>query len=218
MISSLDIEDLLGARGEFSSTAARIPWRQIVILLAACGALHGMAMGCRSGNLLQLPLSAIKIPLLIAVSTSICIPSLFAVATISGLRQDFPAVLRAILASQATVAVSLCCLSPLLFLLYASTSDYTTTKLFNAGLFLVASLAGQITLQKHYRDLVARDPRHIQGRRMWWFLYVLVTIQLAWVLRPFIGAPGMPMQLFREDAWGNAYVEIYGSILQMLRS
>ena len=218
MISSRDIHDLLGARGDFSSDAKSIPWRKIVMLLGLCGGLHGLAMGSHAGSFLQLLLSAIKIPFLIAISTSICIPSLFAMATISGLRDDFPAVLRAVLASQATVAVSLCCLSPLLFLLYASTSDYTITKLFNAFLFLLASLAGQITLQKHYRELVRRDRRHVHGRRMWWFLYVLVTIQLAWVLRPFIGAPGMAPQLFREDAWGNAYVEMLRTVLQLWRS
>jgi hypothetical protein len=209
---------LLGARGDFSSDADCIPWRKIVVLLVLCGGLHGMAMGSHSGNFLQLLLSAIKIPFLIAISTGICIPSLFAMATISGLRDDFPAVIRAVLASQATVAVTLCCLSPLLFLLYASTDDYTFTKLFNAFLFLVASLAGQITLQKHYRDLVRRDPRHVHGRRLWWFLYVLVTIQLAWVLRPFIGNPNMTPQLFRADAWGNAYVEMLRTVLQLWRS
>ena len=112
MISSLDIDELLRARGSFSSQATRIPWRKIVMLLILCGGLHGMAMGSHSGNALQVLLSAIKIPFLIAVSTCICIPSLFAMATISGLRDDFPAVLRAVLAAQATVAVSLCCLSP----------------------------------------------------------------------------------------------------------
>ena len=89
--SSLDVHDLLGARGDFSSDAKHIPWRKIVMLMGLCGGLHGIAMGSHAGSFLQLILSAIKIPFLIAISTSICIPSLFAMATISGLRDDFPA-------------------------------------------------------------------------------------------------------------------------------
>ena len=78
-----------------------------------------------------------------------------------------------------------------------------------AILFLVASLAGQYTLAVHYRVLIDEDERHRVGRRVWWFLYAAVTIQMAWVLRPFIGSPNMPMQLLRDEAWGNAYVELF---------
>jgi len=38
---------------------------------------------------------------------------------------------------------------------------------------------------------------------------VFVAIQLAWVLRPFIGDPSRPTTFFRETAWGNAYVKIF---------
>jgi len=33
-----------------------------------------------------------------------------------------------------------------------------------------------------------------------------VAIQMAWVLRPFIGSPGNPAQFFRAESWGNAFV------------
>jgi len=34
----------------------------------------------------------------------------------------------------------------------------------------------------------------------------VVAIQMAWVLRPFIGSPGNPVQFFRAESWGNAFV------------
>ena len=43
-------------------------------------------------------------------------------------------------------------------------------------------------------------------------LYVFVAIQAAWVLRPFVGAPGLPASFFREEAWDNAYVRIFRAI------
>jgi len=36
-------------------------------------------------------------------------------------------------------------------------------------------------------------------------LYVFVAVQLAWVLRPFVGSPNVPTRFFRENAWSNAY-------------
>jgi hypothetical protein len=29
---------------------------------------------------------------------------------------------------------------------------------------------------------------------------------MGWVLRPFIGSSGQPVEFFRRDAWDNAYV------------
>jgi len=39
----------------------------------------------------------------------------------------------------------------------------------------------------------------------WLGLYVFVGIRMAWVLRPFVRAPGQAVQFFREESWGNAY-------------
>ena len=65
------------------------------------------------------------------------------------------------------------------------------------------------TLARRYRPLVARNPRHRAALRAWLFLYVFVAIQLAWVLRPFIGSPRVPTQFLREDAWSNSYVVVW---------
>ena len=32
---------------------------------------------------------------------------------------------------------------------------------------------------------------------------------MSWVLRPFIGCPGMPVRFFREGSWGHAYVVVF---------
>ena len=53
-------------------------------------------------------------------------------------------------------------------------------------------------------------------RNAWMFLYVFIAIQSAWVLRPFVGAPDLPVRFFREEAWDNAYVRIFRAILRVL--
>jgi len=52
---------------------------------------------------------------------------------------------------------------------------------------------------------VAANPRHRVLLRLWLVIYAFVGIQMAWVLRPFIGSPNTATGFFRQDAWGNAY-------------
>ena len=53
--------------------------------------------------------------------------------------------------------------------------------------------------------------------RLWFLLYAFVGTQLAWTLRPFFGAPGLPFQVFRELG-GNFYTDIVRSIEHILGS
>ena len=75
-------------------------------------------------------------------------------------------------------------------------------------MFGVASVAAQWMLRRFYRPLIARNPRHRLLLRTWLVIYAFVGIQMAWVLRPFVGAPHAPTRFFRQEAWGNAYVEL----------
>ena len=52
--------------------------------------------------------------------------------------------------------------------------------------------------------------------RIWLVLYILVGVQMAWVLRPYVGNPELPTEFFREDSWTNAYVAIARMIWQVL--
>jgi len=73
-------------------------------------------------------------------------------------------------------------------------------------MFAAASFSAQLLLKRLYRPLIERDRRHRDMLRVWLLTYSFVGIQMGWVLRPFIGSPGSPVQFFREGAWGNAYV------------
>ena len=46
---------------------------------------------------------------------------------------------------------------------------------------------------------------------------MFVAIQMAWVLRPFIGSRDLPPQFFREEAWSNAYVQLVHIVARALR-
>ena len=75
-------------------------------------------------------------------------------------------------------------------------------------MFAAASLSAQVLLRRYFRALIARNPRHGWMFWLWIAIYAFVGIQMAWVLRPFIGSPDAPVTFFREGAWSNAYVAV----------
>jgi hypothetical protein len=209
-------DGLLRSRGRFAIAGDTVPWRDLCDLLAVCGFVYGAAMGLFGARPLQAVYSGLKVPLLLAFTSVVCLPNFFIVNTLLGLRSDFARAFRGVLAAQATMAVALASLAPLTLWVYASTADYDLAIVLNGVLFLIATLVGQITLARHYRPLIAGNPRHRIGRAAWLTLYVFVAIQLAWVLRPFVGSPGLEVSFFREDAWSNAYVSLFGRIWSLV--
>jgi hypothetical protein len=192
----------------------RVAWRELALVVVVCGMLHGAAIGTFGMRAEQALYSALKLPMLLAISTAFCLPNFYAVNAALGLRDDMAAALRGVLATQATVAAMLVACTPIVLLWYASSASYRAAVFVNGLAFLVASLAGQWTLARHYAPLIARNPRHRVARAAWLALYVFVTIQLAWVLRPFIGDPGMEAVFLRPHAWSNAYVVLAHAYLR----
>jgi hypothetical protein len=186
------------------------------------GATYGVVMGSFGGlsgeRFVQLAYSGMKVPLLLAATTCLALPSFFVLNTLVGLRGDFPAVLRAVVGSQGAVGIVLACLAPYTAVWYASTGDYHESIVFNGLMFAVASWAAQWALRRRYADLIARNPRHRVMLRVWLFVYAFVGIQMGWVLRPFVGYPGMRPTFFREGAWGNAYVVVVETVARAVGS
>jgi len=209
------VDDFLRGRGVFAPEAplaGRLRWLMILMLL--CGPFYGVVMGTYSGlapgRLHQLLYSGVKVPLLLLATFLLCLPSFFVLNTVAGLREDFGQALRAVIGTQSCVTVVLASLAPLTAVWYVSSADYKLGLLFNAFMFGVASLAAQIVVRRYYAPLIRRSPRHRLLLRLWFVLYVFVGIQMAWVLRPFIGDPSQPVAFFRAEAWGNAYLVLAG--------
>ncbi|QDS97012.1 hypothetical protein [Adhaeretor mobilis] len=198
-----------GARGRSAHSLIRL-----LSCIVTFAFLYGAVMGSFRG-LAGLPswewqmlFSATKVPLLLTGSFFITLPTFFVLSTLLGLRQDFTATVRALFAAQAGLAITLAALAPLTMLCYASTSNYSQALALNGLMFAVASLAGQMLLRVHYRPLIARNPRHRQMLLAWGTAYAFVAIQLAWLLRPFLGTKGLEVQFLRTDVWDNAYVVV----------
>jgi hypothetical protein len=187
---------------------------RLVGCLIAFGLFYGATMGTFRGLagesewLRQIAYSAVKVPLLMLATFLISLPSFFVLNTLFGLRRDFAQALRAVVATQAGMAVVLASFAPLTVLWYVSSANYNRALLFNGAMFAVASISAQWLLRQYYRPLVARNRRHRWILWGWLAVYTLVAIQMAWLLRPFIGAPAIDVSFLRPEAWDNAYIKV----------
>jgi hypothetical protein len=207
------LDDLLRARRWVTQSGdplGTVAW--LAVQIGAFGLLYGAVMGTFSGLLgdrvWQVGYSAMKVPILLLVTFGISLPSFFVMNTLFGLRADFSEAVRALLATQAALTVILAALSPFTALWYASSADYSAATAFNGLMFAIATVSAQGLLRHYYRPLLERNRRHRWLLRTWLVTYAFVAIQMAWVLRPFIGDPLKPVQFFRDEAWGNAYVVV----------
>jgi hypothetical protein len=216
-------DDLL--RGERTSErpgfAARLsPTAVLVLMILGFGMFYGGVMGTYGGvggdRPLQLVYSALKVPFLIMTTFALSVPSFYVVNSLLGLRGDFSRVLRGLMTTQAGLTVILTSLAPFTAFWYAAGTAYQPAILFNGAMFAVASLGAQSILRREYGPLIRKDERHRWMLRTWIFIYVFVGVQMAWVLRPFVGDPQRPVQFFREDSWSNAYEVVLRMIWDVL--
>jgi hypothetical protein len=211
------VDALLRSRGRFAVGIGRVPVGALALVIGGAGFFYGAVMGGFSLRLLQMLASGLKVPLLLAATTAVCLPSFYVFNAVLGLRDEMSAALRGIFAAQATLAVTLAALAPLTALAYVSSDDYRFALNFNGLPFAIGALCGHVTLSRHYAPLIAANSLHRRARTAWLVLYVFVAIQLAWVLRPFVGDPSLEPALFRRDAWSNAYVEVLEDVAKLAR-
>jgi len=209
------IAALAGEVGRPSDPSARgTPLRtsHLVAAVLLFGPAYGAVMGSFafsfSNRLLLIVYSAVKVPLLLLLTAAICLPGFFVINTVLRLRADLREAFAAIFAGQAALAMALASLAPVTRFLYFCGIDHRWALLCNAGMFALATVAGQIVIHRRYRPLIARSGRHRIMLWVWVTMYAFVGIQLGWMLRPFVGTPGIAVTFVRDEPFSNAYVAV----------
>ncbi len=231
MTTTAGIRSGIGAWAErFEALCARIAGRSpdrgaapgaadlsVSTLLGTIG-VGGAIFGCVMGTYLvagpgRWPLvlfAAVKVPTLILLTTAVCLPAFFVLNTVLGLRESFSRAVRAVLAGQAGLALGLASLAPLVRVAYECGISHQGAQLLCAGMFVLATAAGQTVMLRRYRGIIDADPvndaKHRTMLWTWVTMYVFTGIQTGWILRPYIGAPGLDVRFLRPDAFSNAYV------------
>ncbi|MCA9312547.1 MAG: hypothetical protein KDA21_15135 [Phycisphaerales bacterium] len=201
--------------------------RFLLVSIVVLGAAYGLFMGAfaiRIGGIAgapQLLASTFKLPALFLISGAITLPSLYVFSTIAGSRLMMGDVARLMLTTSAATLAIAASLGPILGFFTLSTSSYPFIVLLNIAFLGLAGCIGVTFLVRS----VARAYRPLPGAAssesvvavstraaandfvlfIWLLVYAVVGTQTGWLLRPFIGAPDAPFQIWRESS--GSFVE-----------
>jgi hypothetical protein len=144
----------------------------------------------------------------------ICAPTLYFFNVLFGSSQNLTQNVALILTAITVTAVLLLSFAPISLFFLLTTSHYQFFKLLNVGIFAVSGVLGVLFLSQGMQIVAAGaegDAARRRVLRLWMFLYAFVGSQLAWTIRPFIGAPSIEFELFRQLG-GNFYANIFASL------
>jgi hypothetical protein len=192
--------------------------RAMLLSSIAFFALYGAVMGS-THSLWQVLSSAVKLPLLFLATLVVCSPTLYFFNLIFGSNQSLTQNFSLILTAITVTAVLLLSFAPIVLFFLLTTSHYQFFKLLNVGVFAISGLVGVRFLSRGMRVVSGSGRELARARanviRLWILVYAFVGSQMAWTLRPFIGAPAMGFELFRQLG-GNFYANIFASIGEIL--
>jgi hypothetical protein len=181
-------------------------------------ALYGAVMGS-TNSLWQALSSAVKLPMLFLATLIVCAPTLYFFNLIFGSNQSLSQNIALMLTAITVTAVVLLSLAPIVTFFLLTSSHYQFFKLLNVGAFTLAGIIGVVFLGQGMRLVSASGAEGERVRllvvRLWILVYAFVGSQVAWTLRPFIGAPSMQFELLRPLG-GNFYTNIFASLGELL--
>ncbi len=192
--------------------------RAMLISSIAFLALYGAVMGS-THSLWQALSSAAKLPILFLATLIVCSPTLYFFNVLFGSKQSLTQNMALILTAITVTAVLLLSFAPITLFFLLTTSHYQFFKLLNVGVFTIAGSMGVVFLGQGMQVVAASGKEGASARRwvlrLWILIYAFVGSQMAWTLRPFIGAPSMQFELFRQLG-GNFYANVLVSIGEIL--
>jgi len=192
--------------------------RAMLVSSVAFLAVYGAVMGS-THSLWQTLSSAVKLPVLFLATLIVCSPTLYFFNVLFGSRQSLTQNVALMLTAISVTAVLLLSLAPITLFFLLTTSHYQFFKLLNVAAFAVAGGMGVLFLSQGMRVVAASGQDGASARRvvlrLWILVYGFVGSQMAWTLRPFIGAPSIKFELFRQLG-GNFYANILASIGEVL--
>jgi hypothetical protein len=217
------IETILRNRHHFfleirTGTELGAKMRAMLISSITFLALYGAVLGS-THSAWQTLSSAIKLPILFLATLVICSPTLYFFNVLFGSNQSLTQNVALILTAITVTSVLLLSFAPIVVFFLLTTSNYQFFKLLNVAIFAVCGIVGVVFLSQGIRIISSAGKEGAQTRRVvvwiWIIVYAFVGSQLAWTLRPFIGAPSMDFELLRQLG-GNFYTNILVSIGEIL--
>jgi hypothetical protein len=195
----------------------------LFVLAAGCGAF-GAAVGSWRDPL-QAGFTALKLPLVVFLTMLGNALLNGMLAPLLGLNLSFRQTFQLILICQTLLALILGSFSPLAGFMVWNTPPLGAIgtagshSLLLLGLVCAIAFAGVAAHWRLYRFLNGLAPGSPAGRRVFWAWLganLFLGTQIAWVLRPFVGSPGLPVAFLRPDALKGSFLESVWYALQHL--
>ncbi|MGA2864356.1 MAG: hypothetical protein ABSF95_07695 [Verrucomicrobiota bacterium] len=205
--------------------ARRLGFCVAVIFLGA--GLYGAAMGWWRDPR-QALYTALKFPLIILLTTTGNALLNAMLAPLLGLNLSLRQSFLAILMSFTIASAILGSFSPLAaFVIWntpplsanaeVSGATYGLIQLAHVGVIAFAGVAANVRLVRLLRSLSGSAPAAWRVLAAWLAGNLFLGSQLCWLLRPFIGSPGLPVQFLRPTAFqGNFYEAVLGALRHLL--
>ncbi len=206
-------------------SAARLSFHVFAIILGT--AAFGAAIGCWRAPM-QAMFTAIKFPLILLLTAFGNGLLNGMLAPLLGVNITFRQSLLAILMSFTIAAAILGAFSPLVFFLIWNSPPLTamdesartthgTILLGLVAMLAMAGIAGNIRLLQLLRELSGSAANARRTLVAWLAGNLLLGSQLSWILRPFVGHPGWPVQFLRDEAFkGNFFEIVFATIKQLI--
>jgi len=194
----------------------------VIVLGAGC---YGAAMGWWRDPQQALYV-AIKFPLIILMTMAGNALINGMLAPLLGLNIPFRQSFSAILMSSVVAAAILGAFSPLVaFMVWNAppislatihNATYGFIKLVNVAVIGFAGFTGNARLFQLLVRLGGSRTTALRVLLAWLAGNLFLGSQLSWILRPFIGLPGLPVQFLRDNAFqGNFYENVFHTVQQL---
>src|SRR5580704_10974083 len=193
----------------------------IGVIVVGCG-LYGATIGLWRSPL-QAVYVAVKIPLVIMLTAAGNAALNGMLAQLLGTGLSFRQTSLAIVMSFAVAAIILASLSPLVLFLQVNTPPLSSgghggdvmlvalvAAIAFAGVVANVRLLGLIEHASHSRAVA------LQTLFAWLAGNLLLGSQIAWVLRPYVGPPDLPVEFLRAEPWrGNFFDALASAVLRL---
>jgi hypothetical protein len=200
-------------------------WLHVGVIILGTG-LYGAAMGCWRDPLQSL-FVAVKFPMIILLTTlgNGLLNSML--APLLGVNLGFRQCLQSVLMSHTITAAILGAFSPVMFFTIWNAppmsshggSAYNFIMLGHVLIIAFAGTAGNLRLSQLLQRVSGSVAISRRVLFAWLAGNLLLGSQLSWILRPFIGSPGLPVEFLRKQAFeGNFFETIFHVIHQILFS
>jgi len=162
------------ARGETASVA------NFLAGALACFAIYGLAAGFFQGDQ-QIVMAALKVPIIVFGTALLCLPSFYVFTSLAGSELSVSRTIGILAGFCAVLGLLMTGMIPIAWLFSVGTESIHIV----FWMHLIMWLAALVFARNYLRDAFPTRPQR-RALRLWIFLFILVSFQMATHLRPIL--------------------------------